>query len=145
MVAEQADDDKHGGEALAMRNERGVQFLVGSSFYREESAVGRDLACLAAAVYKKENGRLHVLDALSGSGIRAARYLAHCEADFVWANDACDNLDPLIAQNLSLASTSVASESVQPSPYGTICGPVNNACQCKHVCNFNCIRRTYET
>ena len=64
----------------------------------------RDLACLAAAVFKKEKGRLRVLDALSGSGIRAARYLAHSQADFVWANDACDNLDPLIAHNLSLAS-----------------------------------------
>jgi tRNA G26 N,N-dimethylase Trm1 len=99
---------EHVAEAETMKSERGVQFLVGSSFYREESAVGRDLACLAAAVYKKEKGRLHVLDALSGSGVRAARYLAHSQADFVWANDACVNLDPLIAHNLSLASTSAA-------------------------------------
>jgi len=102
MVSEQPE---HVAEAENMRSERGVPFLVGSSFYREESAVGRDLACLAAAVYKKEKGRLHVLDALSGSGVRAARYLAHSQADFVWANDACNTLDTLIAHNLSLAST----------------------------------------
>ncbi|KAG0556000.1 hypothetical protein KC19_11G019100 [Ceratodon purpureus] len=113
---EQPEDSKHVVEAQTMRNERGVKFLVGSSFYREESAVGRDLACLAGAVYKKEKGRLHVLDALSGSGIRAARYLAHCEADFVWANDACDGLDTLIAHNLSLASASVASKSDVAEP-----------------------------
>ncbi|XP_024360106.1 tRNA (guanine(26)-N(2))-dimethyltransferase [Physcomitrium patens] len=103
---EQPNVGKHVVEAEKMRNERGVQFFVGSSFYREESAVGRDLACLAAAVYKKDKGRLHVLDALSGCGIRAARYLAHAQADFVWANDACDALDTLMAHNLSLASSS---------------------------------------
>lgn len=118
-IPEQPNVGKHVVEAEKMRNERGVQFFVGSSFYREESAVGRDLACLAAAVYKKDKGRLHVLDALSGCGIRAARYLAHAQADFVWANDACDALDTLMAHNLSLASSS--------STYDTV--PLSHAVQ----------------
>ena len=96
-------------EEEQMRSERGVQFLIGNSFYRKESAVGRDLGVLAAAVLKREKGQLCVLDALCGSGVRAARYLAQAQADFVWANDACDSLRPLIAHNLSLAATTAAS------------------------------------
>lgn len=95
-------------EEEQMRSERGVQFLIGNSFYRKESAVGRDLGVLAAAVLKREKGQLHVLDALCGSGVRAARYLAQAQADFVWANDACDSLKPLITHNLSLAATAAA-------------------------------------
>lgn len=132
-MAEQANGSKHVMEGQTVRSERGVQFVVGSSFYREESAVGRDLACLAAAVYKKEKGRLHVLDALSGSGIRAARYLAHSAADFVWANDACANLDTLIAHNLSLSPPSNVSKSVYSSPCGKEYGPV----QCMQVWSFS--------
>lgn len=107
-------------EEEQMRSERGVQFLIGNSFYRKESAVGRDLGVLAAAVLKKEKGQLRVLDALCGSGVRAARYLAQAQADFVWANDACDSLRPLITHNLSLAATVAAasnfnSQSVVPT------------------------------
>lgn len=88
----------------AWRSERGVQFLVGDSFYRKESAVGRDLGVLAAAVYKKKKGHLTVLDALCGCGVRAARYLTQAKADYVAANDACDTLKPVIVHNLALAS-----------------------------------------
>lgn len=40
----------HVAEVENMRSECGVQFLVGSSFYQEESVVGQDLACLATIV-----------------------------------------------------------------------------------------------
>jgi hypothetical protein len=49
--------------------------LPGTAFYRAESAQGRDLAVLAAAVYRQQHGRLRVLDVMSGSGMRGARYL----------------------------------------------------------------------
>ena len=66
-----------------MSTERGLQFLIGQSFYRSESAVSRDLACLAAASYKTRRGHLKILDAFAGSGTRGARYLAHSNADSV--------------------------------------------------------------
>lgn len=50
--------------------------LPGSAFYRAESAQGRDLAVLAAAVYKQQTGQLRVLDVMAGSGMRGARYLS---------------------------------------------------------------------
>jgi hypothetical protein len=49
--------------------------LPGAAFYRAESAQGRDLAVLAAGVYRQQHGRLRVLDLMSGSGMRGARYL----------------------------------------------------------------------
>lgn len=48
---------------------------TGQAFYRAESAQGRDLAVLAAAVYRKQRGHLRVLDVMAGSGMRGARYL----------------------------------------------------------------------
>ena len=51
----------------------GLLFLAGDAFYRAESAQGRDLAVLAAAVYKKSVGRLRVLDVMAGCGVRSAR------------------------------------------------------------------------
>lgn len=47
----------------------------GPAFYRAESTQGRDLAVLAAAVHRRQTGRLHVLDVMAGSGVRGARYL----------------------------------------------------------------------
>lgn len=52
-----------------------VPHFSGNAFYRHESAQGRDLAVLLAAVYKRKTGRLHVLDVMAGSGVRGARYL----------------------------------------------------------------------
>ena len=60
---------------LSMLSERGISFMQGNCFYRAESAQGRDLAVLAAAVHRQSNGRLRVLDVMSGSGVRGARYL----------------------------------------------------------------------
>ncbi|RDY07031.1 trm1, partial [Mucuna pruriens] len=84
--------------------ERGLEFSTGEAFFRQESATGRDLGVLAASLYKKENGRLRVLDALCGCGIRSLRYLAEAEADFVAANDGNEGYGTTIVENLSRVS-----------------------------------------
>ncbi|KAM1595302.1 hypothetical protein PS2_001567 [Malus domestica] len=83
------------------QTERGLKFDVGGTFFRHESATGRDLGVLAAALYKKSKGKLRVLDALCGCGIRSVRYLVEAEADFVLANDANDENKKVITENLS--------------------------------------------
>ncbi|KAG9445478.1 hypothetical protein H6P81_016818 [Aristolochia fimbriata] len=84
------------------KSERGLQFEVGESFFRPESAIGRDLGVLAAALHKKSTGRLRVLDAMCGCGVRSLRYLVQSEADFVWANDANDECRKTILTNLGV-------------------------------------------
>lgn len=56
----------------------------GQAFYRAESAQGRDLAVLAAAVYRRQHGRLRVLDVMSGCGMRGARYLKQVWDSSCW-------------------------------------------------------------
>ncbi|XP_052206322.1 tRNA (guanine(26)-N(2))-dimethyltransferase isoform X2 [Diospyros lotus] len=85
----------------ACRTERGLEFDTGESFFRQESATGRDLGVLAAALYRKSKGKLRVLDAMCGCGIRSLRYLAEAEADFVLANDGNENYRGVILANLS--------------------------------------------
>ena len=59
-----------------MLSERGMQFMQGAAFYRPESAQGRDLAVLSAAVQRRRTGgQLRVLDVMSASGVRGARYM----------------------------------------------------------------------
>lgn len=53
---------------------------AGGAFFRPESCAGRDLAVLAAALHKRRTGRLRVLEACCGSGMRGARYLAQASA-----------------------------------------------------------------
>ena len=65
-----------------------ARFQVAQAFYRSSSTVVRDLGVLAAAVYQADIGRLRVLDAMSGCGVRALRYWLESGADWVWANDA---------------------------------------------------------
>ncbi|KAK2982422.1 hypothetical protein RJ640_026265 [Escallonia rubra] len=84
--------------------ERGLQFDAGDTFFRRESATGRDLGVLAAALHKKTHHSLRVLDALCGCGIRSLRYLIEADADFVWANDANENHGNVILSNLSQIS-----------------------------------------
>ena len=76
--------------------ERGLQFqLPPHGFYRSESAIGRDLAILAASLYRKrkinEMGDLshdyRCLDAFAASGMRGARYVAQAGASEVHCND----------------------------------------------------------
>ncbi|KAF9597681.1 hypothetical protein IFM89_021159 [Coptis chinensis] len=81
------------------QTERDLQFDAGDSFFRHESAVGRDLGVLAASLYKKSNGTLRVLDAMCGCGVRSLRYLVQAEADFVWANDANEECKGTILSN----------------------------------------------
>ncbi|XP_020085984.1 tRNA (guanine(26)-N(2))-dimethyltransferase isoform X3 [Ananas comosus] len=85
--------------------ERGVEFETGDSFFRRESAVGRDLGVLSASLLRRccggGGGGLRVLDAMCGCGVRALRYLAQGGADFVWANDAFEGSRPLVLANLA--------------------------------------------
>ncbi|XP_015877582.3 tRNA (guanine(26)-N(2))-dimethyltransferase isoform X1 [Ziziphus jujuba] len=83
------------------QSERGLQFETGESFFRHESATGRDLGVLAASLYRKSEGKLRVLDALCGCGVRSLRYLVEAEADFVLANDANEEYNSVICKNLS--------------------------------------------
>lgn len=86
------------------RTERGVTFDTGDSFFRQESATGRDLGVLAASLYKKSKGSVRILDAMCGCGIRSLRYLVEAEADFVLANDANEDYRRTILENLSRGS-----------------------------------------
>ncbi|CAH1438816.1 unnamed protein product [Lactuca virosa] len=85
--------------------ERGFDFEIGDTFFRHESATGRDLGVLAAALYKKKNDNLRVLDAMCGCGIRSLRYLSEAKADFVLANDANEDCNGVIVSNLSTVSS----------------------------------------
>ena len=67
--------------------ERGVTVDTTHAFYRATTALARDLAVLAARCVSTADEPLTVLDVLSGSGIRAARYLAQANAARVVAND----------------------------------------------------------
>lgn len=73
---------------------------TGETFFRHESAKGRDLAVLAASLYNQSKGKLRVLDAMCGCGIRSLRYLMEAKADFVLANDANDEHRRVILDNL---------------------------------------------
>ncbi len=64
-----------------------AQFSASGAFYRPQSQVGRDLAVLAAAIYRRQQGQLRVLDAMTGCGVRALRYHLEAGADWVWANE----------------------------------------------------------
>ncbi|KAB2031281.1 hypothetical protein ES319_D05G293800v1 [Gossypium barbadense] len=81
--------------------ERGILFDTGDTFFRHESATGRDLAVLSAALYKQSKGQLRVLDAMCGCGIRSLRYLVESKADFVLANDANESHRRVILDNLA--------------------------------------------
>ncbi|WP_013321980.1 tRNA (guanine-N1)-methyltransferase [Gloeothece verrucosa] len=83
-----------------MLSEGKAVFEVGQAFYRPETRVARDLGVLAAAVYKGDRGSLRVLDAMSGCGVRALRYGLEADADWIWANDANVELQPVLEANL---------------------------------------------
>jgi tRNA (guanine26-N2/guanine27-N2)-dimethyltransferase len=58
----------------SLQQEGKATFTLGSAFYRPQSAIARDLAVLAAAVYRQRHGQLRVLDAMTGCGVRPLRY-----------------------------------------------------------------------
>ena len=84
-----------------MWQEGKAQFQIGNSFYRPQSQVARDLGVLAAAIYKTDAGRLRVLDAMTGCGVRPLRYLLESQADWVWANDANPEIGSTLSYNLA--------------------------------------------
>jgi len=75
-------------------------FQVGDAFYRPNTEVVRDLGVLAAATYQQQNGRLRVLDAMAGCGVRALRYALEARAESVWVNEANRDMNPIIRDNL---------------------------------------------
>jgi tRNA (guanine26-N2/guanine27-N2)-dimethyltransferase len=91
-MAPLASDWHHEGKA---------RFYVAGAFYRPQSQIGRDLAVLAAAVYRRQHGQLRVLDAMTGCGVRALRYQQEAEADWVWANEGNPELREVLQQNLA--------------------------------------------
>lgn len=76
-------------------------FLTNTAFYRPQSQVGRDLAILAAAIYRRQNGQLRVLDAMTGCGVRPLRYQLEAGADWVWANEANPDHREVLLHNLA--------------------------------------------
>lgn len=88
-------------ESTAWQQEGKARFRVDHAFYRARSQVGRDLAVLAAALYKQQQGQLRVLDAMTGCGIRPLRYQLEAGADWVWANEGNPSLQEVLAQNLA--------------------------------------------
>ncbi len=78
-----------------------ARFYVEGAFYRPHSQVGRDLAVLAAAVYRQQQGELRVLDAMTGCGVRALRYQLEAGADWVWANEGNPDLQGVLTRNLA--------------------------------------------
>lgn len=78
-----------------------ARFYVEGAFYRPQSQVGRDLAVLAAAVYRQRRGELRVLDAMTGCGVRPLRYQLEAEANWVWANEGNPELHDVLTQNLA--------------------------------------------
>lgn len=90
--------------SCSMEVERGVEFETGGSFFRRESAVGRDLGVLSAALHQRAlGGEMRIFDAMCGCGVRSLRYLRQAGASFVWANDANEESRGVIVSNLSRA------------------------------------------
>lgn len=78
-----------------------AEFRVGPAFFRQGSRPARDLGILAAAVYKNNTGHLHVLDVMTGCGVRSQRYALESNADWIWANDGNPEMAAVLAENLS--------------------------------------------
>ncbi|EOD14034.1 hypothetical protein EMIHUDRAFT_464575 [Emiliania huxleyi CCMP1516] len=90
--------------------ERSVSFRLQQGggaplFYRPASRIIRDLGVLALAAHGRQHQRApRVLDAMSGSGVRALRYSHEANASFVHANERMfgehplrANLEPLLS------------------------------------------------
>lgn len=86
----------------ALHHEGKATFALGAAFYRPQSVLARDLAMLAAAVYRQRHGRLQVLDAMTGCGVRPLRYVLEAGADWVWANEGNPDLAKVLQANLAV-------------------------------------------
>jgi tRNA (guanine26-N2/guanine27-N2)-dimethyltransferase len=86
---------------FAEQQEGSARFRVGPAFFRPESRTARDLGVLAAAVYRQHHQRLHVLDAMSGCGVRSLRYALEAKADWIWVNEGNPDVAAVLRQNLA--------------------------------------------
>ncbi|MDJ0689760.1 MAG: tRNA (guanine-N1)-methyltransferase [Xenococcaceae cyanobacterium MO_188.B32] len=77
-----------------------AKFYVGKAFYNPESKVVRDLGILAANIYRQDFGRLKILDAMSGCGVRSLRYWLESGADWISVNEGNPELNSLLHHNL---------------------------------------------
>ncbi len=85
-----------------MTNQEGkAKFKIGRAFYRPQGRVVRDLGVLAAAVYREDMGRLRVLEAMAGCGVRSLRYWLECGADELWVNEGNPEIISLVRENLA--------------------------------------------
>lgn len=84
---------------------KGMATQAATAFYRTTSKIGRDLAVLAAAIYRQQHGRLRVIDAMTGCGVRSLRYHLEAGADWVWANEGNPELKTLLSDNLRQGMT----------------------------------------
>lgn len=78
-----------------------ARFAIANAFYRPASQIGRDLAVLAATIYRQHHGQLRIIDAMTGCGVRPLRYYLEAGADWVWANEGNPELRHLLRQNLT--------------------------------------------
>ncbi len=86
-------DEGYGHEGQA-------RVAIANAFYRPSSQVGRDLAVLAAAIYRQQHPQLRVIDAMTGCGVRPLRYHLESGADSVWANEGNPELQAVLSKNL---------------------------------------------
>ncbi|MEM9264605.1 MAG: tRNA (guanine-N1)-methyltransferase [Cyanobacteria bacterium P01_F01_bin.13] len=77
-----------------------ARFSISNAFYRASSQVGRDLAVLAAALYRQQHGELRIIDAMTGCGVRPLRYHLESGADWIWANEGNPELQAVLSDNL---------------------------------------------
>ncbi|CAK9024922.1 Uncharacterized protein SCF082_LOCUS16858 [Durusdinium trenchii] len=87
------------------RPEGSVSFeLPPEAFFRAEAKAARDLGVLAVAILRARRGYASVLELFAGSGLRAARYLAEGSCDFIWANEANQDVHQAVVVNLTRAT-----------------------------------------
>ena len=79
---------------------KGIATGTATAFYRSTSQIGRDLAVLAAAIYRQQHGQLRIIDAMTGCGVRPLRYHLEAGADWVWANEGNPELKAVLSANL---------------------------------------------
>ena len=79
-----------------------AKFQVGNAFYNPNSKLVRDLGVLAATIYRQDMGKLRVLDALGGCGVRSLRYWQEAKADYIWINEGNPDNKNIIQQNLAI-------------------------------------------
>lgn len=81
-------------------------FHTATTFFNPHAQLARDLGVLTAAWYRSEHGRLRVIDAMSGCGVRALRYCLESQADWVWVNDSNPENRTILQRNLTPAIAS---------------------------------------